>query len=188
MRPPAAPSVRPLTPADHAAWIGLRQALWLGSDATTLAAEAGTLLTDPQRFGALRYAVLLAVDGERPTGFVEVSLRDDLPAFAGRTVGYVEGVYVAPPHRRRGLGQALIEAAAGWARAAGRRRTCLRHPSRQSGKPRFPPPRGLCRGRRERERRQAADPAGAACTLGHCPDRPAVGTLSAARYTQRRRP
>jgi len=119
IRPPAAPSVRPLTPADHAAWIGLRQALWLGSDATTLAAEAGTLLTDPQRFGALRYAVLLAVDGERPTGFVEVSLRDDLPAFAGRTVGYVEGVYVAPPHRRRGLGQALIEAAAGWARAQG---------------------------------------------------------------------
>ena len=114
-----APSIRPLTAADHSAWIGLRQALWLGSDATTLAAEAGTPLSEPERFGALRYAVLLAVAGARPIGFIEVSLRDDLAALAGKTVGYVEGVYVTPPHQRRGLGRALIEAAVAWTRAQG---------------------------------------------------------------------
>lgn len=119
MNRPTAPAIRPLSAADHNAWIGLRQALWLGSDATTLAAEAGTLLTEPQRFGALVYAVLLAFDGDRPIGFVEVSLRDDMEAFAGDTVGYVEGVYVAPPHQRRGYGRALIDAAASWTRTHG---------------------------------------------------------------------
>lgn len=118
MNPAPAQSIRPLAPADHPAWIGLRQALWMGSDATTLAAEAGTLLSEPQRFGALVYAVLLAVDGHRPVGFVEVSLRDDLEPIAGK-VGYVEGVYVAPAHQRRGLGRALIDAAAAWTRAQG---------------------------------------------------------------------
>ncbi len=117
-RPPT-PAIRPLTRADHTAWIGLRQALWMGSDATTLAAEAGTLLSDPQRFGALVYAVLLVFDGDRPIGFVEVSLRDDMGSFASGRVGYVEGVYVAPSHQRRGLGRALVDAAAAWTRAQG---------------------------------------------------------------------
>jgi aminoglycoside 6'-N-acetyltransferase I len=113
------PAIRPLTEADRPAWIGLRQALWMGSDATTLAAEAGTLLSDPERFGALVYAVLLAFDGERAIGFVEVSLRDDVAALAGHKAGYIEGVYVAPSHERRGLGRALIEAAAAWTQAHG---------------------------------------------------------------------
>ncbi len=114
-----APSIRPLTEADHTAWIGLRQALWLGSDATTRAAEDGTLLSEPRRFGALRYAVLLAIDGDRPVGFIEVSLRDDMEVLGSGTVGYVEGVYVAPSRQRRGLGRALIDAAAAWTQAQG---------------------------------------------------------------------
>jgi aminoglycoside 6'-N-acetyltransferase I len=113
------PAIRPLDAASHTAWIGLRQALWMGSDSTTLAAEAGTLLSEPQRFGALLYAVLLAFDGARAIGFIEVSLRDDLAPFAGHKVGYVEGVYVAPSHQRRGIGRALIDAAAAWTRAQG---------------------------------------------------------------------
>jgi aminoglycoside 6'-N-acetyltransferase I len=111
--------IRPLTDSDRKAWLGLRQALWMGSDVTTLAAEAGTLLSEPQHFGALVYGVLLAVEGEHAIGFVEVSLRDDVEEFGGRPVGYVEGVYVEPRHQRRGLGRALIEAAAAWARAQG---------------------------------------------------------------------
>ena len=113
------PAIRPLSDADHAAWIGLRQALWMGSDETTKAAEDGTLLRDPRRFGALRYAVLLAFEGERAVGFVEVSLRDDLPSRSGRKVGYVEGIYVAPTSQRRGLARALIEAAAAFVRHEG---------------------------------------------------------------------
>lgn len=111
--------VRALNDADRPAWIGLRQALWMGSDATTRAAADGTLLSEPQRFGALVYGVLLALVDGRAIGFVEVSLRDDVEEFGGRPVGYVEGVYVEPRHQRRGLGRALIDAAAAWTRAQG---------------------------------------------------------------------
>lgn len=116
---PPPPAIRPLHDGDRPAWIGLRQALWMGSDATTKAAEDGTLLSDPQRFGALRYAVLLAFEDERAVGFIEISLRDDLAERAGKNVGYVEGVYVAPTSQRRGLARSLIEAAAAWTREQG---------------------------------------------------------------------
>lgn len=115
----SAPIIRPLADGDRPAWLGLRQALWLGSDATTLAAEAGTLLSEPERFGARAYGVLLAWAGDQAIGFIEISLRDDLAAFGGRPVGYVEGVYVAPAHQGRGLGRALIRAAEDWTRQRG---------------------------------------------------------------------
>lgn len=117
--PRSAPLIRPLTEADRPAWLALRQALWMGTDATTLAAEAGTLLSEPQRFGALAYDVLLAFDGDRAVGFVEISLRDDLPALGQGKVGYVEGIYVAPSAQGHGHGQALVDAAADWARRHG---------------------------------------------------------------------
>jgi aminoglycoside 6'-N-acetyltransferase I len=115
----SAPVIRLLAEDDRPAWLSLRQALWMGSDASTRAAETGALLSEPQRFGALAYGVLLAFAGTRAIGFIEVSLRDDLPAFAGRAVGYVEGVYVEPSAQSRGLGRALVHAAEAWARARG---------------------------------------------------------------------
>lgn len=113
--------IRPLTAADRDAWLALRQALWMGTDAATRGAEDGTLLSEPRRFGALAYGVVLAFRGGRAVGFVEVSLRDDLAPFDGASVGYVEGVYVTPRLQRHGIGRALIRAAEDWARQAGAR-------------------------------------------------------------------
>jgi aminoglycoside 6'-N-acetyltransferase I len=96
----------------------MRQALWMGSDATTRAAEDGTLLTNPKRFGAVAYAVFVALASNAPRGFVEVSLRDDLEP-KGTPVGYIEGIYVEPRQRRLGLAQALLSAAEAWCREAG---------------------------------------------------------------------
>jgi aminoglycoside 6'-N-acetyltransferase I len=103
-----------LDTADHIAWLSMRQALWMGSDATTQAARDGTLITDPDRFGALAYEVFLSFDDEEPTGFIEVSLRDDIDAFGRRQVGYVEGVFVESLYRGEGIGRALIRSAAEW--------------------------------------------------------------------------
>lgn len=117
--PDPAPVVRPLADKDRPAWLALRQALWMGADATTKAAEDGTLLREPQRFGVLIYGVLLAFREEMAVGFVELSLRDDLDGLDDRRVGYVEGIYVAPSAQGQGVGQALIAAAEDWGRAQG---------------------------------------------------------------------
>src|SRR5581483_8999398 len=65
----------------------------------------------------------LVPDGEgseRAVGFVEVGLRSHADGCdPRRPVGYVEGWYVDPPARRRGVGGALLAAAEAWARAQG---------------------------------------------------------------------
>lgn len=111
--------VRRLTEADHAAWLSMRQALWMGTDATTRAAEDMTLFTEPERFGAIRYEALVALVDGRCVGFIELSLRDDVEGFPEETVGYVEGIFVEMTFRRGGVGRILIEAAAAWTRSAG---------------------------------------------------------------------
>jgi GNAT superfamily N-acetyltransferase len=96
----------------------MRQALWMGTDATTHAARDGTLFTEPERFGALRYEVIVVLIDGRPVGFAEVSLRDDLKR-GEPPAGYVEGIFVEIAHRRYGLGRILIDAALEWTRSTG---------------------------------------------------------------------
>ena len=55
-------------------------------------------------------------DGE-PCGLAWVRLDDDAPASA-----HLYQMWVAADHRRRGVGRALVDAAAAWARAMGARR------------------------------------------------------------------
>ncbi len=52
------------------------------------------------------------------TGFVEAGLRSCVDGCdTSRAVGYLEGWYVQPAHRRSGVGAALVAAAEDWARA-----------------------------------------------------------------------
>jgi aminoglycoside 6'-N-acetyltransferase I len=65
-------------------------------------------------------AVLLAVDDTgRALGFAELSIRNYAEECITDRVAYLEGWYVVPGMRRRGIGRALVEAAEGWARAQG---------------------------------------------------------------------
>jgi aminoglycoside 6'-N-acetyltransferase I len=68
----------------------------------------------------LPLVVLLALRGRRAVGFIEVGLRSHADGCDGRRpVGFVEGWYVTPAERGRGVGGALMRAAEGWARAQG---------------------------------------------------------------------
>ena len=65
-------------------------------------------------------AVLLAFDESgQSLGFVELSIRNYAEGCATSRVAYLEGWYVEPHARRRGVGRALVQAAEDWGRAQG---------------------------------------------------------------------
>jgi aminoglycoside 6'-N-acetyltransferase I len=64
--------------------------------------------------------VLLAVsEGGEAVGFIELSIRHIVDGCSTERVGYVEGWYVAPSWRRKGVGRALIVEGERWAQERG---------------------------------------------------------------------
>ncbi len=110
---PHAITVRPVQPADAAVWEDLREGLW--SDERERHAE------EIARFFAGNLSEPIAVFlAESETGsivgLVELSLRSDIPGLLGRRTGYVEGLYVAPLYRFRGVASFLLQHSRNWAR------------------------------------------------------------------------
>jgi aminoglycoside 6'-N-acetyltransferase I len=62
-------------------------------------------------------AVIVAEDaGGVLLGVVELSIRTDVPGLLGKRTGYVEGLYVNPEVRQRGIARKLLQASRLWAR------------------------------------------------------------------------
>jgi aminoglycoside 6'-N-acetyltransferase I len=102
-------------PADKAAWIAMRAALWPDDD--TLAVEAQKYFDGTIR-GVLE--VLMAFDESgRALGFAELNIRPYAEGAWTERVAYLEGWYVVDDARRQGVGAALIRAAEHWGRAQG---------------------------------------------------------------------
>jgi len=114
--PPAAPRIEVVTHQHLAQWLPLRQALWPGTSRADHAAEAAAIL----RAGEM--AAFAAVTDE-VVGFAEASLRRDhvngCDSPIGTRVAFLEGLYVVPAQRRRGVARALCNAVAEWGRAKG---------------------------------------------------------------------
>ena len=109
--------VRPVAPSDRSAWLSMRVALWPDEDSPDGHAR------EIERFfdGGLSMplAVLVAEIDDTPVGFVELSIRNYAEDCVTGNVAYLEGWYVVPEHRRRGVGRALIAASEDWGRAQG---------------------------------------------------------------------
>ena len=113
---PTALTIRPAEPADAGVWLEMRRALWPEEGDGTHAPEidqyfAGTI-NNPLE-------VLIAFDGRQAVGFVELSIRNYAEDCVTDRVAYLEGWYVVPEQRRRGVGRALVAAAEDWAQAQG---------------------------------------------------------------------
>ncbi len=100
-------------PADRAAWVDMRCALWGADRREELADEMAVLAARDD------FAVIGARQLRRWVGFVEVGARDVAEGCDSSPVGYVEGLWVATDVRRQGVARRLVEAAADWARGMG---------------------------------------------------------------------
>ena len=110
--------IEPCRSVEQSGWLALRKALWpQGSDAEHLE-EMATFLAQPERF-----AQYVAYAGQgTPAGFIEVALRRDyVNGTESSPVAFLEGIYVAPMYRRRGVARNLIAAATEWAVKQGSR-------------------------------------------------------------------
>ena len=107
--------IRPFREEDLSEWFRLRQLLWDETDQDDHQSEMMDILdhTDTQFV-----AVADAGDG-RLAGFLEASIRPFVEDCGGESVGYLEGWFVDPDFRRRGLGRDMVRLAERWAREKG---------------------------------------------------------------------
>ncbi len=108
--------VRQARIGDRSALASARADLWPEATREQHDAELSEMLTH----AANTSDILVAESGAEVVGFVEVSLRSHADGCDPRQpVIFIEGWYVLPAFRRRGVGRALIAAAEDWGRARG---------------------------------------------------------------------
>jgi aminoglycoside 6'-N-acetyltransferase I len=107
--------VRPVTHADAASWLAMRRDLW--------PEEGSTHPGEIERYLAGRLKepleVLIATDAGSIVGFAELSIRAYAEDCVTDRVAFLEGWYVVPTARRKGVGRALVRAAEEWGRKQG---------------------------------------------------------------------
>jgi aminoglycoside 6'-N-acetyltransferase I len=115
--------VRPAAPADAAGWLDMRLALWPDDSREAHGREVARYFDSTAGRDPTIGQVLVAAASPEPdaplVGFAELALRPYAEGCETSPVGFLEGWYVAPGHRRRGVGRALVEAAETWVRSRG---------------------------------------------------------------------
>lgn len=111
-------TIRPLEEGDADAWARMRHALWPDCPPENSRGELPGFLDGRDEAGQPCAAFVAVQDGVA-VGFVEATLRPTADGCSTTPVGFLEGWYVEPEHRRTGVGRALARAAEHWARGRG---------------------------------------------------------------------
>lgn len=98
--------VRPAIEADVEAWTAMRLRLWPDAGPHELAR-------------APRPTALVAEEEGRLIGFAEASVRSVAEGGPDGPAAYLEGIWVEPDRRRRGVARALLAGVEAWALAQG---------------------------------------------------------------------
>jgi aminoglycoside 6'-N-acetyltransferase I len=107
-----------LTKADRGRWLAMRRTLYVdeaGDEDIGLNADIDTMLVD-DAWGCFTAE---AADGKL-VGLIELNERNYAEGCLTSPVAYVEGIWVAPEWRRRGVARRLLGAGMEWARSRGR--------------------------------------------------------------------
>ncbi len=106
----------PLQSIDDPDWLAMRLALWPDASADEHREEMAEFLAEPARFAQF----LVRDDKGVACGFVEASIRQDYVNGTDTSpVAFLEGIYVKPGARRRGVARALVDAVSRWAGSLG---------------------------------------------------------------------
>lgn len=110
-------TVRPAKPSDAPAWLRLRHALWPDGSEAEHREEIDRFFSGRAREPL---AILLAEDANgHAVGLAELSIRPCAEGCRSDRVAYLEGWFVVPEARGRGVGRELIAAAEEWGRSQG---------------------------------------------------------------------
>lgn len=105
--------VRHIHAEDREAWFNMRKGIWTEAPDDYLRFDMDSIFNNEDA------AVFMAfVEGE-PAGMIEVRLRDYGEGCESSPVGYIEGWFVHPHFRGRGVAGVLVGAAEHWARTKG---------------------------------------------------------------------
>ena len=106
--------IREVRPEDAADWLVMRRELWPDGDdhGVEIAAFFTGSLEEPQ-------AVLVVEEDGLLIGVAELSFRRDVAGLEGKLTGYVEGLFVRPAFRGRGVALRLLRSSQKWARGLG---------------------------------------------------------------------
>ncbi|NRO99489.1 GNAT family N-acetyltransferase [Paraburkholderia sp. NMBU_R16] len=113
---PTSFTIRAVAPADVSSWRMLRHRLWPRASADDHARETEQLLAEPHR-----NAMVIAVSSKgEALGFAEAAIRHDYVNGCDTSpVLFLEGIYVIPDMRRRGIARALCSSVEQWGTSHG---------------------------------------------------------------------
>lgn len=108
-------SVRALQESDLAEWFRLRKLLWDASGDDEHQAE----MLDIMEHSDSQLVIVADLNHGKLAGFLEASIRPFVEDCHSDHVGYLEGWYVEPEFRRKGVGSELVREAERWAKGKG---------------------------------------------------------------------
>jgi aminoglycoside 6'-N-acetyltransferase I len=102
--------------AEQPGWLVLRQALWPHCTPEEHLSEMSMFCANPERYAQF---IAYAQSGQA-MGFVEAAVRTDyVNGTRSSPVAFLEGIYVVPEERRKGIARSLVAAVECWARDVG---------------------------------------------------------------------
>jgi len=105
-----------LVSTDDPDWLSLRSELWPDCPKQEHLKEMASFLREPTRF----VQFIVRDDRERGVGLAEASIRGDyVNGTSSSPVAFLEGLYVRPEARNRGIARGLVEAVSEWALSRG---------------------------------------------------------------------